>query len=196
MSSRVRRAGNSIDRISIKDRMGGSGVVVAMKALRYTDLASNEKALLAHTGLKAAEFSELCRFFDDVWQRYSRYHTLEGKPRSRQNKGRTNSTLPTSEDKLLFVLYYLKTNPLQHVMASAFAMRQPKVSFWLKLLLPMLEQALDRTDSLPERQAERLARAVSDQKRLLLDGTERPVTRSTDYETQKEHYSGKKNDTP
>lgn len=176
--------------------MGGFGVVAAMKALRYTDLASNEKALLAHTGLKVAEFSELCRFFDDVWQRYSRAYTLEGKPRSRQNKGRKNSSLPTSEDKLLFVLYYLKTNPLQEVMASAFAMRQPKVSFWLGRLLPMLEQALARVAALPERQTERLARAVAAEHRLLLDGTERPILRSTDAETQREHYSGKKNDTP
>lgn len=175
--------------------MGDLGVVAVMKRLRYTDLASDEKALLAHTGLKPSEFSELCRFFDEAWQRYSRHHTLEGKPRMRQNKGRKNSTLPSSEDKLLFVLYYLKTNPLQHVMASAFAMRQPKVSFWLGLLLPRLEQALGRADSLPQRQAERLARAVSGQTRLLLDGTERPVTRSSDYQTQREHYSGKKNDT-
>jgi hypothetical protein len=104
--------------------------------------------------------------------------------------------LPKSEDKLLFVLYYLKTNPLQEVMAQAFNMRQPKVSFWLGLLLPMLEQALSRAEALPERQTERLARAVAGQRRLLLDGTERPIPRSTDAETQREHYSGKKNDIP
>ena len=171
-----------------------------MSKLRYTDLAANEKALLAHTGLKPAEFEALCVFFDEAWQRYIRYYTLEGKPRARRSKARRNSTLPTTEDKLLFVLYYLKTNPLQEVLASAFSMRQPKASFWLGRLLPTLAEALRRTDCLPERQSERLGRALLgralvDQKRLLLDGTERPVARSTDYETQREHYSGKKNAT-
>lgn len=49
--------------------MGGFGVVTAMNRLRYSDLASNEKALLAHTGLKQGEFTELCLFFDQAWQR-------------------------------------------------------------------------------------------------------------------------------
>lgn len=167
-----------------------------MGKLRYTDLASNEKALLAHTGLKPSEFEQLCLFFDQAWQRYLRAYTLEGKPRVRTNKGRTNETLPSIEDKLLFVLYYLKTNPLQEVLAAAFSMRQPHASFWLHLLLPRLEEALKRAESLPERQGERLARALEKQKRVLIDGPERPVRRSADYETQKEHYSGKKNDTP
>ena len=164
-----------------------------MGKLRYTDLRENPNALLAHTGLKPNEFEALCGFFDQAWQGYIQYHTLEGKPRARQSRGRKNETLPTMEDKLLFVLYYLKTNPLQEVLAAAFSMRQPHASTWLGLLLPILERALDRADSLPQRQSERLARAVRDQQRVLIDGTERPVGRSTDYETQKEHYSGKKN---
>ena len=74
-------------------------------------------------GLNPDEFEALCLHFDEAWQAYIRYYTLEGKPRARQSKPRTNSTLPTSEDKLLFVLYFLKTNPLQEVLASAFSMR-------------------------------------------------------------------------
>lgn len=166
-----------------------------MGKLRYIDLASNEKALLAHTGFKPSEFEQLCLFFDEAWQRYLRSYTLEGKPRERKNRGRKNETLPTSQDKLLFVLYYLKTNPLQEILAAAFGMRQPHASFWLKLLLPRLEEALRRADVLPLRQRERLVRAIREHDRLLIDGTERPVARSTDYETQKEHYSGKKNAT-
>lgn len=166
-----------------------------MGKLRYTDLASNEKALLAHTGFKPDEFETLCPFFGQAWRRYLRTHTLEGKPRERHNRGRTNETLPTIEDKLLFVLTYLKTNPLQEVLAASFSMRQPHASFWLKLLLPRLEEALEEAHCLPERHSERLARAVRAHQRLLIDGTERPVGRSTDYETQKEHYSGKKNAT-
>ena len=167
--------------------------LATMAKLRYSDLRENPKALLAHTGFKPDEFEHLCVFFDQAWQGYIKYYTLEGKPRERQSRGRKNETLPTSEDKLLFVLYYLKTNPLQEVLAAAFSMRQPHASTWLKLLLPILEQALGRADCLPERHSERLYRAVAAHQRVLIDGTERPVGRSTDYQTQKEHYSGKKN---
>lgn len=167
-----------------------------MNKLCYTDLASNEKALLALTGLKPTEFEHLLPVFDEAWLRYIRYFTLEGKPRRRAHrphKQRKNATLPTTADKLFFVLYFLKTNPLQEVLAASFGMRQPHVSFWLKLLLPRLQQALKRADCLPERHSERLHWAVAKHERLLIDGTERPVGRSTDYQTQREHYSGKKN---
>lgn len=58
-----------------------------------------------------------------------------------------------------------------------------------------LEAALAQADALPERKSERLYRAVAGQQRLLIDGTERPVARSTDFQTQKEHFGGKKNGT-
>ena len=164
-----------------------------MAKLRYTDLRENPKALLAHTGLNPDEFEALCQPFGQAWQGYIRYYTIEGKPRRRQSRGRKNETFASVEDQLLFVLYYLKTNPLQEVLAAAFGLHQPHASTWLKLLLPILEQALGRAECLPERHSERLARAVAAHERVLIDGTERPVGRSTDYETQKAHYSGKKN---
>ena len=164
-----------------------------MGKLRYTDLRENPKALLAHTGLKPEEFEALCQPFREVWQGYIHYYTIEGKPRQRQSRGRKNETFASIEDQLLFVLYYLKTNPLQEVLAAAFGLRQPHASTWLKLLLPLLEQALGKAKALPERHSERLARAVADKQRVLIDGTERPVQRSIDYAVQKEHYSGKKN---
>lgn len=166
-----------------------------MTKLRYTELRENPKALLAHTGFNPEEFDALCEPFTNVWQHYTKHYTIEGKPRQRQSRGRKNEILPTPQDKLLFVLYYLKTNPLQEVLATSFGMYQPHASTWLALLLPLLEKALEKAGALPERQSERLRRvlgALGDQDRVLIDGTERPVTRSTDYETQKEHYSGKK----
>jgi hypothetical protein len=164
-----------------------------MGKLYYIDLRDNPKALLAHTGLKPDEFEALAVLFDQAWQRYISAYTLEGKPRQRQSRGRKNETFPTLEDRLLFVLYYLKTNPLQEVLATAFGLRQPHACAWLGLLLPILEQALGKADCLPERTGQGLAAAVEKHQRVLIDGTERPIQRSRDYEVQKEHYSGKKN---
>jgi len=162
-----------------------------MEKLRYTNLRENPKALLAHTGLKPDEFEALAVFFDQAWQRYISAYTLEGKSRKRQNRGRKNETFSSREDQLLFVLYYLKTNPLQETLATAFGLHQPHACLWLKLLVPLLEQVLEKADCLPER--EHLAWAVSEKQRVLIDGTERPIQRSLDYEVQKEYYSGKKN---
>ena len=164
-----------------------------MGKLRYTDLKQNPKTLLTHTGLNPEEFEALCVFFDQAWQHYIDAYTLDGKPRARRSRGRKNETFATTEDRLLFVLYYLKTNPLQEVLAAAFGLRQPHASAWLKVLLPILEGALDKADALPERAGERLARVVAEKQRVLIDGTERPIQRSIDEETQREHYSGKKN---
>ncbi len=164
-----------------------------MGKLRYTDLKQNPKTLLAHTGLNPDEFEALALFFDQAWRHYIGAYTLEANPRKRQSRGRKNETFATTEDRLLLVLYYLKTNPLQEVLAAAFGLRQPHASAWLKVLLPILEGALDKADALPERASERLARAVAEKQRVLIDGTERPIQRSIDDETQREHYSGKKN---
>ena len=96
------------------------------------------------------------------------------------------------EDKLLFILFFLKTNPLQEVLATTFGLDQPQASRWLELLRARLLATLIRARVLPERQSERLYRAVAGQSKLLIDATERAVGRSVDDQTQKEYYSGKK----
>ena len=137
----------------------------------------------------------MAAFFAVEWEHYMRHYTWEEKGRTRQGKGRVNSVLSTVEDKLLFLLFYLKTNPLQEVLASTFGLDQPQASRWLELLRARLLATLTRERVLPERESERLYRAVAGQSRVIIDGTERPVGRSVDEETQKEHYSGKKSHT-
>jgi hypothetical protein len=46
---------------------------------------------------------------------------------------------------------YLKENPRQDYHGYLFGMQQPKVSKWIKVLLPLLEKALARLDMLPKR---------------------------------------------
>jgi hypothetical protein len=93
--------------------------------LRYADISSEEKALRSHTGLSGVEFEALAGKFGQEWGRHMRCFTWEGTPRERQSKGRRNSVLESIEDKLLFLLYFLKLNPLQEVLATAFGMDQP-----------------------------------------------------------------------
>lgn len=102
-------------------------------------------------------------------------------------------SLKGSLDKLFFVLVYLKQNPLQHYHGFTFEMSQGKVSQWLKVLLPIFEQALHRLQMLPSRDPSHLylsLRLLAGQV-LLLDATERAIPRSVDGERQRHEYSGK-----
>ena len=47
----------------------------------------------------------------------------------------TNCPLPTPEDRLLFILVYLKTYPLQVVQGRLFGMGQSKAHQWIHVLL-------------------------------------------------------------
>ncbi len=55
------------------------------------------------------------------------------------------------EDKLLFILVYLKQAPTQEVQGSLFGMRQSKANMWIHLLHPVLNRALAQTGDIPKR---------------------------------------------
>jgi hypothetical protein len=160
--------------------------------LRYIEIAGDEQAVRSHTGLSEGEFLALSGGFGKEWDHYIRHYTWCGKQRQRQSKERKNNVLSSIEDKLLFVLFFLKTNPLQQVLATTFGLNQPQASKWLELLRGHLLATLAKEKVLPERKAERLYRVVAAENVLMIDATERPVARSIDHETQKEQFSGKK----
>ena len=164
--------------------------------LTYTDIAEDNPRVVAMTGLKPEEFAVLQVRFEICWQRRMQRMTLENKPRDRAYKPRKNSVLATGDDRLLFVLSYMKLNPLQEAHGATFGMRQPKVCVWLHHPLAVLEEALNAEQVLPARTNEALQRRLKECRTVLLDATERPIQRSVDKETQQEHYSGKKNGIP
>ncbi len=166
-----------------------------MKGLKYQDLQGKAHKLLSHTGLNATEFETLRCTFRERWQHYIRHYTLEGKVRERLvQKERSNGLLPSDADKLLFILYHHKNNPLQEALATLFGMEQPHANAWLKLLMPILQESLLRQGVVPERKVGRLDRVLQGVDQVFIDGTERPIQRSGDDTTQKEDFSGKKKD--
>ena len=73
-----------------------------------------------------------------------------------------NSPLPTSTDRLLFILTYLKQNPIQEVQGQMFGMSQSNVSKWVRLLLEILAQALKDQHLLPARNTAELKAYLQD----------------------------------
>ena len=161
-------------------------------------LLKNESQLLSLTGYTRMEFEELGRYFEKEYTSYIGHYQIDnGKIRTRKHKKqRKNATLPTNLDRLFFVLYYLKLNPLQSQMALQFDIHQSQISRKLNCLLPILERALDlyliENEVSIEQNPKRIGNKVKDKERILLDVTERPIQRNMDNEQQREDYSGKK----
>jgi Helix-turn-helix of DDE superfamily endonuclease/DDE superfamily endonuclease len=104
--------------------------------------------------------------------------------------------LPSSaEQKLLFILVYLKVYPLQALMGELFGLSQPRVNAWIHRLLPVLRQALAEAGALPERGPGHFAQAqpsCPQEPELIIDGTDRRRQRPKGPEKQAAHYTGKK----
>ena len=164
--------------------------------LSYHKLKDRPRDFLAATGLTLDEFQQLLPAFQGAYeQRYPYELTRAGTPRQRRAGGGAKGVLPRFEDKLLFILVYQKTNPLQTMHALQFDLSQPQANYWIHQLLPVLQQALIDLDLAPERDASRLAISpliLEGAPVGAIDGTERRRQRPRDVQRRKEHYSGKK----
>jgi hypothetical protein len=160
--------------------------------LTYTELRDDRRRFLALTGLTLPEYESLLVAFARSYERrYPADRTATGRPRQRRTGGGRTAVLHEPAQKLLFLLVYLKTYPLQVVMAELFGLSQPQVNHWLRRLLPVLRDALDDLGVLPQREGSAFAEA-SPSPRLIIDGTERRRQRPKNPEKQAAHYSGRK----
>jgi hypothetical protein len=113
---------------------------------------------LALTSLTVDEFQALVIPFEGAFQAHMAEWTLEGKRRqNRRYTPYTNSPLPTPEDRLLFILSYLKQNPTQVYHGQLFALPQCKVNQWVHTLFPVLRATLRATGDAPSRNQVALA---------------------------------------
>jgi hypothetical protein len=164
--------------------------------LSYHKLQDRPRDFLAATGLTLEEFQKLLPAFQAAYANLSpSERTREGKLRQRRGGGGVKGVLQRFEDKLLFILVYQKTNPLQTMHALQFDLSQPQANSWIHQLLPVLQHALAALGLAPERDASRLTTSptmLEGAPAAALDGTERRRQRPTDAQWHKEHYSGKK----
>jgi Helix-turn-helix of DDE superfamily endonuclease len=124
----------------------------------YEEVTQRAGSLRAMTGLTEQEFTALLPHFEHACVAYMRDHTIDGQPRtSRRYSTYDNCPLPTMADKLLFILTYLKQNPIQEVQGQLFGMSQANANKWIHLLHTVLNLALAHQDLLPARTADELA---------------------------------------
>ena len=119
-------------------------------------------------------------------------------PTVRGPGGGRKGVLDSPEQKLLFLLVYLKTYPLQVLMGELFGLSQPGVNYRIHRLLPVLRDALDSLSVLPERNPNDFAQsqtATGTEPRLIIDGTERRRQRPKSLKNRPSTTVGRKADT-
>src|SRR5215510_15451252 len=132
-----------------------------MAGLRFTDLQSRPLEFLDFTSLTLDEFQLLVPPFEAAFQARMAAWRLDGKPRTaRRFRVYKNCPLPTSEDRLFFLLTYLKTYSLQVVQGRLFGMGQSKANQWIHVLLPALLAALRTLGDAPARALTALAQRL------------------------------------
>ena len=161
----------------------------------YHQVKEHPKLLLAMTGLTHAEFEQLLPHFHYAWEQYVKHNYVDRDNRQRQyGGGRSELTLVNIEDKLLFILYYVKVYPLQEILAFEFGMVQSTANEWIHMLSEVLKKALEHGGYLLERDPKQLEAVleVEAESTYGIDGTERPRQRPRDPKRQQHYYSGKK----
>jgi hypothetical protein len=123
-----------------------------MGTLQFADLQTRPTEVLDLTSLTLDEFQQLVSPFEAAFQAHMAHWRLDGKPRTaRQYTTDNNCPLPTPEDRLLFILVYLKTYPLQVVQGRLFGMGQSKAHQWIHVLLVVLRATLRALGDAPTR---------------------------------------------
>jgi hypothetical protein len=132
-----------------------------MASLRFTDVQVRPTEFLDLTSLTLEEFQILIPPFEAAFQAHMATWRLDGKPRTaRQFSVYQNCPLPTPEDRLFFLLTYLKTYSLQVVQGRLFGMGQSKANQWIHVLLPVLLAALRTLGDAPARSLTALAQRL------------------------------------
>ena len=132
-----------------------------MASLRFTDVQARPSEFLDLTSLTLEEFQQLVPPFETAFQAHLAAWRLDGKPRiTRRFTVYKNCPLPMPEDRLFFILVYLKTYALQVVQGRLFGMGQSKANQWIHVLLPVLLAALRALGDAPTRSLTALAQRL------------------------------------
>ena len=149
-----------------------------------------DRLLRALTGLNRQAFEALLPTFSEIYTQ-----SLLERPRQRAIGGGRKARLHRPEDKLFYILFYFKSYPTFDVAGVLFDIDRSQAQMWMHRLQPILEATLGEKMALPERKLDSVEAFIErfpGVKRVMIDGTERPIQRPQDPEKQTLNYSGKK----
>jgi hypothetical protein len=159
-----------------------------MKLFSYESAKQDKKTFLSLTSLSIKEFDRLCVAFSTAWDEFTQQAERD------HSKGGRDYVLETIEDRLFFILFYLKTYPLQTVLAYSFEISLGEANLLVHQLSQVLRMALKKDNFIPPRMTgDMLARLECEESQDYgIDGTERRIIRPGEVDVQRQFYSGKK----
>jgi hypothetical protein len=132
-----------------------------MGNLRFIDLQTRPLEVLDLTSLTLDEFRCLVPSFEAAFPAQMAQWRFDGQPRTaRRYTTYKNCPLPTPEDRLLCILTYLKTYPLQVVQGRLFGIDQSQANQWIHVLLVVLQATLRALGDAPSRSLQALAQCI------------------------------------
>lgn len=158
--------------------------------LNIQRVLNQDRLLRALTGLNRKAFDALLETFSPVYEQ-----TRQTQPRQRAIGGGRKARLLSTPEKLFFILFYFKCYPTFDLAGIIFDLHRSQAHEWMHRLQPILEQTLGGKLVLPERKLDSIEAFLERfpaVKRVMIDGTERPIQRPQDPEAQQSNYSGKK----
>jgi hypothetical protein len=158
--------------------------------LNIERVLKRDRLLRALTGLNRKAFEELLATFGPLYDQ-----TCQTQPRQRAVGGGRKARLLGNQEKLFFILFYFKCYPTFDLAGIIFDLHRSQAHEWMHRLQPILEKTLGQKMVLPERKLDSIDAFLErfpEAKRVMIDGTERPIQRPQDTEAQKLNYSGKK----
>ena len=160
--------------------------------LNIDRILRQDRLLRATTGLNRKAFMSLLSKFEEVYLVFAR---VSKKPRKRKIGAGRKARLTHSKEKLFYILFYFKCYPTFDLASVLFDFDRAQAYRWVQRLQPILEKTLGEKKVLPLRKLSSIDEFIShfpEVKKVIVDGTERPICRPKDKDKQKENYSGKK----
>jgi hypothetical protein len=160
--------------------------------INKNQIFSQSRVTMAVLGVSIDEFYKLLPTFSQCLRQYR----IKLRPnRKRAVGGGRKGDLPTDEDKLLYILLYIKLYPTYDALAVLTNHYRSKCGDSVHLLLPVLEMTLGRKLSLPKRHGnslEQIFKQHPEIKDIFIDGTERKVQKPKNLKKRNKLYSGKR----
>lgn len=161
--------------------------------ININKILGKDRLLRAMTGLNKKAFENLLEKFEKV---YNEEEEKRGKrPRKRKRGGGRKGRLASMAEKLFYILFYFKCYPTFDLASVLFDFDRSQAHRWVHKLQEILEKTLGEKQVLPLRQihsVEEFLEKFPMVKKVIVDGTERAISRPKNEEKQRENYSGKK----
>jgi len=156
----------------------------------------NQRQLKSLVGLSREEFDKLLEVFSlCLEETKNEKYRKNRKRRKRKPGGGRKGLLGIPENKLFFILYYLKNYPTFDVVGFIFGISPSKAHEHVKKLIPILKRAQKTLRVLPKQCFENAAefyQVIENNRNIVIDATEREHFRHHNEKQQRQHFSGKK----